>query len=186
MTIAKLKELLSYAEKMENGIDPTTGLSFEEDTILNSKKIKEYNANVAVFLREVLSTTMGRHDRRQFIKGHEKIPYFLNKDEKETFEYSPEPLSISALAYQMNEYCPPYMKKVHASDVTKWLEEEGYLETQQMEDGRNYKTATKKGNKLGIENVRKKNDYGNEYSVNLYNCKAQKFIVENIEDILIE
>lgn len=39
----KLYELRYYANSLENGIDPTTGLFFAEDTIMNAPKIKDYN-----------------------------------------------------------------------------------------------------------------------------------------------
>jgi hypothetical protein len=76
------------------------------------------------------------------------------------------------------------MKKVHATEITGWLQKQGYLETRELYAGKNYKIATEKGAKLGIRNEKRTNKYGNDYSVNLYNINAQKFIVENIEKIL--
>lgn len=37
----ELFELRYYANCMENGIDPTSGLVFPEDTVMNCKKIKK-------------------------------------------------------------------------------------------------------------------------------------------------
>lgn len=178
MDIDEIKGMLEYAEKMSRGIDPTTNLAFCEDTVLNSPKIKQYNLNVAIILEGLLKS----YDKTQ--SPNSKLLFNMSQDEKESFDYSDGDKSISSLVYQMNGYCEPYMKKLHATDITKWLQKKGYLETKETECGMIYKAATKKGNELGIFNYRKKNKYGNEYSVNLYNVQAQKFVVNNIEMIL--
>ena len=178
MEMSELIELLDYAEKMANGIDPTTNIAFCEDTVLNSLEIKQYNLKVARILLDLIKS-----DRKtQAPNG--KIVFNMSQSEKESFVYSDGSISISALVYQLNGYCKPYMKKLHATDVTKWLQEKGYLETKKTESGMIYKAATLKGNELGIFNYKKKNKYGNEYSVNLYNNVAQRFIVNNIERIV--
>ena len=175
MEMSELIELLDYAEKMANGIDPTTNIAFCEDTVLNNFMIKQYNLKVARILLDLI-----RSDRKTQAPGG-KIVFNMSQNEKESFVYSDYSISISALVYQMNGYCKPYMKKLHATDITKWMQENGYLETKETESGMLYKVATQKGNELGIFNYKKRNKYGNEYSVNLYDVFAQKFIVNNIE-----
>lgn len=178
MEIEELLELLDYAEKMSKGIDPTTNIAFNEDTVLNSHEIKRYNLKMAEILMDLIKSN------KKVLAPNGKIPFNMSQSEKESFAYSDISISISALVYQLNGYCKPYMRKLRATDITKWMQENGYLETKVTESGMLYKAATSKGNELGIVNCRKKNKYGNKYSVNLYNSSAQKFVVNNIERIV--
>jgi hypothetical protein len=186
MTIGELRDLLQYAEKMKEGIDPTTGIHFPEDTILNSVAIKRYNKKVSEILNDVIRTGIDDKYEYQIAENKKKIVYTLSSEKKSSFLYDTENISISALVYRMNGLCEPYMKKVHAIEITRWLQKQGYLETRELYAGKNYKIATEKGAELGIRNEKRTNKYGNDYSVNLYNINAQKFIVENIEKILRE
>ena len=187
MNVDELIELLYFAEKMKDGLDPTTGIDFDGDTILKSTSVKRYNRKIAEILRDIIrSIDASRiYDYNNTGKGKiRKIGYTLSKEEKQSFTYESEHVSISKLVYYMNSCCEPYMKKIHATDITAYLEYHGYLETKTMMDGRNYKVATEKGKEIGIINEKRKNKYGNDYSVNMYNKNAQKFIVDNIEKIL--
>ena len=50
------------------------------------------------------------------------------------------------------------------------------------EDGKSSKKPTSLGNNLGITQVVKEGKNG-PYSLNVYNREAQKFIIDNIEEI---
>lgn len=86
--------------------------------------------------------------------------------------------------YSLNGISESYMKKLRATDITNWLLSQGYLEQREMENGNKYKVATSRGNELGIVNEQHQNSYGNIYSVNLYDENAQKFVVDNLDNIL--
>ena len=47
-----------------------------------------------------------------------------------------------------------------------------------------FKTLTEKSYELDLVSIEKINKYGNKYSVNLYPPKAQKFIVDNLDEII--
>ena len=189
MTITELEELLDYAEKMQNGIDPTTDIYFKEDTVLQSTKIKSYNAKVATLIKEVIhvcggtNTTFGSSGENRSTGGKRKIPFSLSEDKIRHYEYSTEQISISALTYQLNSLCAPYMKKIRPTEITTWLQKKGYLETIYTKEGLIYKVATQEGKRLGISNENRINKYGNAYSVNLYNIEAQRFVIEHINEI---
>ena len=185
MTITELEELLDYAEKMRNGIDPTTDLYFKEDTVLQSSKIKSYNAKVAMLIKEVIHLYGDANRTSRNSGGKRKIPFFLNENKIRHYEYSSEQISISALTYQLNSLCAHYMKKIRPTEITNWLQKKGYLETIYTEEGMTYKVATQEGKRLGIGNESRINKYGNAYSVNLYNTEAQRFVIEHINEIVL-
>ena len=169
------------AQALEAGKEPTTNLKFSQDTILNSKAIKQYNHKVAELLGKIIYAAE-RSEKNVDLKM-KKLGFCLSEEGKATFEYSKIPVSISELVYSLNGKAEAYMKKLRAVDITSWLLKQGYLEQREMENGNKYKVATELGNRLGIINETKVNSYGNRYSVNLYNEAAQKFIVDNLDKI---
>lgn len=184
MKVEELKQLYEIARKLGDGKDPLTNLNFSEDTILNSKIIKKYNRQVAEILREVIITA--EKSKGEIELKNQKMEFYLNDEEKASFEFSKTPISISALVYSLNGMKGSYVKKLRAVDITNWLLEKGYLEQREMINGNKYKVTTKKGNEIGIINEKRENSYGNVYSVNLYNEMAQRFVVNNLDNILVK
>lgn len=176
----KLYELRYYANSLENGIDPTTGLAFSEDTIMNAPKIKEYNRQ----MRELLDSFIFKMENYRVKTNIRKIPFYISQEEKKNFTYLDKSVSISQFCYEINETLIPGMSKLHAKDLTKGLEAMGYLETKPLGEEKSYKCPTEKGLRLGITSEKKVNAYGNEYCVNLYNKDAQRFVMEHLEEIL--
>lgn len=95
----KLYELRYYANSLENGIDPTTGLFFAEDTIMNAPKIKDYNRRI----RELLDSFIWKVENRGIRTDIRKIPFYISEEEKSNFTYSDKPMSISQFCYGINE-----------------------------------------------------------------------------------
>lgn len=54
MNIEEIRRLYQMAQALEAGKEPTTNLKFSQDTILNSKAIKQYNHKVAELLGEII------------------------------------------------------------------------------------------------------------------------------------
>lgn len=178
----ELFELRYYASCLENGIDPTSGLSFQEDTIMNCIKIKNYNGKIRELLDSLIVAV--ENDSNKII--HRKIPFFISIREKEKFKYSDRPVSISEFCHGINDTLLPGMTRLNAKEVTRGLEKLGYLETKTLGEHKHYKCATEKGKSIGIIAEKKLNAYGNEYFVNLYNKDAQTFVLQNLEKILQE
>ena len=182
MEIQKLYKLRSYAEQLERGIDPTSGIEFSEDTIMNIPKIKKYNGEIRQFLDAIINLF---ENNGEFLQQR-KIPFFMFKEQKELFEFFDSPVSISKFCHKLNEFASRGMKKIRGKDITIGLEKMGYLETKKIEENRLFKVPTKKGNTLGITQDIRKNKLGDEYFVNLYSSSAQQFILLNLEKILKE
>lgn len=175
----KLNELLNIANCLRNGVDPTSKSLFPDDTIMNLPQIRDYNNTVY----EILSSLILSYDSKKNRKL-KKIPFFMTDSEKEGFMYSVEPLSISKLCFKMNENIPKGMSKISAIQLAEGLARLGYLQIKKNIDGKNNKIPTNKGKLLGIHGVKRFNAYGNEYSVNLYDIRAQHFIVNNYTTII--
>ena len=75
------------------------------------------------------------------------------------------------------------MKKLKASDVTSWLEQQGYLSEIEYRDGSYCRELTEKSQEIGLILIEKQNQYGNKYNVILYGRNAQEFIINHLSDI---
>lgn len=89
-----------------------------------------------------------------------------------------EPVTISAIADQINVVIMQQGEKITAIKLNNWLVEKGYLEVIE-EDENKRKSPTPKGEELGIISVEKKNFKEQTYYMNLFNKNAQRFIIDN-------
>ena len=114
-----------------------------------------------------------------------KFPFFLSNDEKALVVISKKSLTIKDVTNNIN-VCrdTSKVKRLRATQITRWLDHHGYLETINLDDNFTYRKATVIGEHIGIESHFQKNSMGNEYAVNLYNVNAQKFILENLDKII--
>ena len=178
--IDKLYIMRDYANQLSQGIDPTSGISFPDDSIMNIKKIKNHNKEVCKLIDSIINNT-SRHTTTE----SRKIRFLMLAEAKESFRYFEEyPVTISMLCYRINEYVMNGMSKVRPMELTRGLTKLGYLEEISPDGEKSFKVPTRRGLMIGISKERRKNQYGNEYSVNLYDVQAQKFVITNIEEIL--
>ena len=164
-------------EKLAKGIDPTSDIAFEEDTILNNPLIKKLFDDVAKSLLELERIQRSNEDKR-----------IVDKDILQLHEFciSDQPITVSCLAHLINKGAASESgAKLAATEITGWLETKGYLETVTNEKGNLWKVPTEDGKNLGITEVVKINARGVTYSANLYNAKAQQFVIDNLGDIVV-
>lgn len=121
-------------------------------------------------------------DPGEFIKEYsmDEIYDFI----KETIEIEPEPISISMLTDKINalllQKCD---KKCSLPKITDYLVSKEYLQPEFVE-GKNAKTATTKGESIGIVTILKTKLNGESYKQNFYDTNAQRFLVNQIKDIM--
>ncbi len=176
----KLYKMRDYANQLSQGIDPTSGISFPDDSIMNISKIKLHNKEVCKLIDSIIIAA----SRRTSAEAR-KIPFFMLAEAKESFQYFEEhPVSISMLCNRINECAMNGMSKVRPMVITRGLTNLGYLEEIFRDEEERFKVPTESGSMIGISKERRKNQYGNEYTVNLYDLQAQKFVITNIEEIL--
>lgn len=174
-------------ESLARGEDPTSGIIFTDDTILNHRLIKECFLETAEVLKFLYHNLDAINAIKSGKKTSKKMTFVITNEERETIPISSDPISISKFAYLINEKVQHKdMKKLHATQITRWLCRNGYLAIVEPEDGEPYKIATVDGGSVGISTVMKKNSQGIEYATNLYNEAAQKFILDNIVSICFD
>ena len=178
MVLDDLDEMQYFADMLAKGIDPTSKLNFSnQDTIMVLPKVISYNKKVYELIDLVKN---GKKNR-----GKISIPFMLTDNNKKKIQLSEEMISISDFCKMINEkvvVCKS-MNKLKATQIVSGLVKLGFL-INDMYDNKEIKVPTKKGLEIGIQKVSKINSCGDEYFVNLYNKDAQKYIIDNIDDIL--
>jgi hypothetical protein len=177
----RLKEDLN---KMMEYKDPQTEIEFREDSILAS----DYNQALFLQMYEILDilTKIGVEGLR--IDKRKKFSFHLGEEKKELIIISDELLTISEFVKEINKVVDNrYMKKISSSQILRWLLEEEYLQ-QSISDDEEwiFKIPTPKGERLGISYFVKQAQDGRPYYRVVYNSNAQKFIVEHIDEILLD
>ena len=106
-----------------------------------------------------------------------------SKDKINKYQYSDEDLSISKIVKRINELVnKENMTKLKVSEVCNWLINIGLM----MEGtlyGKKVKRPTEKGIIIGMYIEHRIGTYG-DYDIILYKKGAQKFIIDNIENLL--
>lgn len=112
----------------------------------------------------------------------EKKRFYIYQEDLIRYEiHKGSVVPISQLVEDLNiKYCTEDMKKLRTTVVTDFLQAQGFLFIDEV--GR--KRPTRKGNILGINVGYMSDDTGKKYQVNLYNERAQKYILDNLYDIL--
>ncbi len=117
------------------------------------------------------------------MKNNEKVPFSLTEEQAAAFEPSNEPVSLSMTCSMINSLIDTYsMQKLMRSDVSEWLNTQGFLEVIET-DGKQRLVVTEKGRMIGITYETRMSDSG-PYKANFYNKEAQLFILKNIDEII--
>lgn len=114
-----------------------------------------------------------------------KAPFSLSTEQKNRITYSETPLSISAFISRLNSMRPDLskMEKLPYTEVVTWLVKNGYLEiVSSLKTGGRTKAPTET---IGISWERRhSNSRDEDYMVALYSVVAQRFIVNNLDEIV--
>ena len=167
-TVEKLK-------KLSQGIDPTTNIVFDKDTILNQKQVRSSLIDAYEYL------SIFYHSTNINVKTTKLIPFYIDEDELLLLSPQPGETTVSKFTYYVNSIISrPEMKPLKATQVTNWLLEQGILEFVVNDQGKSNKVANEKGRKLGIRTEERINSTGVCYSINLYSTKAQSYLIQNL------
>ena len=163
-----------YIKQMARGINPLTGEQVSENDLINDVKISRCLYYVSEILNRYIENGGTKRKRKKF---------YARSEEYINFNYSNTPIYLSAIVERINEIVDTNkMRKLSPPSLSKWLISKGYLTTYYKEDGRTSKKPTPMGEELGITQKEVTGKNGS-YMVNVYDINAQKYIVNNIEDI---
>lgn len=174
----KLRRAKEYLEKLAEGLDPITGEELPQDTALNNIRLSRCFFYVSGVLGQVIANGgwIGKPGAQE--------PFYITDEELARVNVSDTPVSVSALVKAVNDaVADPGRKKLAVITVTSWLAKEGYLKTQETEPGKHKKVLTDKSASIGMSSELREGTRGT-YEIMLYDKKAQRFLIDNIPNIL--
>lgn len=170
----------TYIEKLSYGLNPLTDLPVAENDIINNVHISRCLMYVVGVLGQVIDNGgVERHSKAR------KKPFSINFEQRERFEFSRTPITISEIARRMNTAAGGGVDctQLRYSSITFWLIKIGMLAVQKHADGKETKIPTEQGGALGIS-VQMREGVNGAYNVVVYDEAAQHFIVDNIDAIV--
>ena len=117
-------------------------------------------------------------------KVERTIPFSITPAQLAGFEASPYPISGSAISRKLAALVNnPTMKSFSVPKLNQWLIQKGLLRETTDPLGKTRKIPTEQGKSMGISAEIKMGRDG-EYIAVLFDARAQRFIVNNIYEIL--
>lgn len=178
----QLMRLQTMMYELSNGVDPTSGLVFGDDTILNNATLKKAFESTSEILGALIQSDRTLTCAKS--AGSYKSQFHLFPEDTKKIQISESPVTVSKLTFMINSVRDnSCVKKLKATQITFWLTNRGFLQIVDPAEGHPYKVPTEKGLALGIHSEIKINAAGIEYAVNYYSAEAQRYIVSNINQI---
>lgn len=177
--LEKMKKAKLYIDEMANGVNPINGIPALPTDTINNIEVSRCLFYVSNILNQIIV-----NDGKYKVEKAKKIKFFISDDKIKDFVFSDIPTTISEITNRLNDLTDLNIcKKLKATDITSWLVEIGVLKIQNTTSGKAYKIPTEQGKKLGLATEMRLGNTG-EYTVVIYNRKAQQFIIDNIEAII--
>lgn len=173
-----MKRAKSYIDMLANGIDPLTGETIHDDSVINNVRISRCLFYVSDVLKRAIDN--GGEFGKKYI--HALRPFSITPEQAEQITVSEDPVPVSVFAKQINEVIDEDVKPLSAVTITNWLCENGYL-AEEISDGKKRRVSTTKGVSIGIETVDSVSRDGIPYKKNIYTEQAQRFIIKNLDNI---
>lgn len=179
--IEKMQRAKDYMDMLANGIDPISGMSFEEDAVLNHVRLSRCFFYVSDVLRQVIEN--GGVGRRTAARQSALPPFSLSMELRERVEITEDPVVISKFTDRLNQLVDlTAMKKLSYLPFTVWLLDKGFL-FEEIINGKKRKKPSQTGLQIGIKSEMREGQYG-EYMTILYTQHAQRFLLEHLDEIL--
>ena len=168
-----------YLDKLANGINPLDDTTLSDGDIVNNVRISRCLFYVSNVLRQVIEnggTAPKKHTP--------KIDFEISFEDIQKFPFSDFPITVSVIAKRINEIVDnENMKRLTYKNITDWLISTDMLRVETKPDGKTTKVPTAAGNQIGITTTIRNNARG-EYTAVVYDAKAQRFIIDNIESVI--
>ena len=178
MDLRVLEHAKSYIDALARGVNPLTGEEVPENEVIQQVRISRCLFYVSDVLDEVLQNGGVRSVHREYVTLQPFSPQTIDFSDFPFFNYA---VGIKAFSDAINAYCPEGMKKLNPTVVTNWLAEQGYLQSEIVNNKRRKRLAPL-GAEIGIVEVERNGEYG-KYMQLLYSESAQRFLLEHLPEI---
>lgn len=175
--LEKIAYAKSFIDKLANGINPLDDTPIPEGDLANNVRLSRCFFYVSNILGQV-------YENGGIGKVEKTIPFSITPGQLANFETSPYSISGSEIAKKLAALVKnPLMKSFSVPKLNQWLMQKGFLYEITDPQGKPRKIPTEQGRAMGISAETQMGRDG-EYIAVLFDTKAQRFIVNNIYEIL--
>ena len=169
-------------DKLAYGVNPINDNKAITEDIFNNVNLLRCFFYVSDILRQVIENE-GQVTKSK-IKQSNLMPFEISLEQKNKITVFDEPVMISRFTNSINELVDlTVMKKLKTTAFTTWLLEKGFL-TEEVVNNNRKKVPTEMGKQIGIFPQERIAQYGG-YTAILYNKDAQKFLIDNLDEIIL-
>ena len=183
--LEKIEYAKSFIDKLANGINPLDDMPIPDDDIVNNVRLSRCFFYVSTILQKEID-----RERRKIPKEKkpEKLPFSITPEQLQNFEYSPYPISVSAMAKKINwlvreDIEEKRMEKFSYRKINYWLRDIGMIEWREWGNGKSKRFPTAEGESIGLV-LQIWENYGRKSPVIYLSEEAQHFIIDNIEAVM--
>lgn len=179
--LEKMQRAKMYVTKLSEGIHPITGEILDNDTVLNDVRFARCFFYISNILGKVIDNggEIGKKTRNC------DLQFSFSDDILNKIETTPKSITVSEFTKNINKTLEDhYIRKISYKMITQYLVENDYLEEIILPDGKTTKGLTEKSNDIGITSEHRETQF-KTYDVILYDETAQRFIIKNLETIII-
>ncbi len=174
----KMQRAKVYMLKLADGINPIDDSELDVNA-LNSERL----AKCFTYVADVLDTAISENKTSVRTKRGKKAEFYISNEQLASIELLPGDVVISELVSSINRAADnDNMKKLQPKLINDWLTENGYLRNSEY-GGKKRRELTKKSAEIGISSKKGIGSFG-EYKIILYSETAQKFITDNLLNII--
>lgn len=178
-------EVNNSGERVPTKIGKDIGISSQPVQIAYNKmqNINYYSKDAQMFIYENIESIINFHynSRPESDSKKSKSRFFITDEQRKQIQIISHQ-KISQIADELNRVTQENnMKKLQAVWITDWLFDIGMLQ----KNAEGNRIATESGKAKGITSQLKKSSDGREYYLNYYSEKAQEFIYDNINNIIV-
>lgn len=176
--LEKIERARMYMYKLANGINPLDDSVIPESDIVNNVRLSRCFFYVSSILDQVIEKENAAANNKTL-----KTPFAISEEKLKLFEYSDEPIPVSAIAKRLNVLIDTdAMAQLKYRSILSWLLDINMLEIVAGPSGNDVKRPTVQGQEHGISIERRTTPSGT-YDLVIYNRNAQQFILNNMKTI---
>lgn len=169
----------NYIKSLANGFNPLDNSKLPDGDIVNNVQISRCLFYVSAVLQEVIN-----NDGKVYKKSKpKKLPFNITPQQISKVKLTEAPISLSEFVRNINSVIDTEKYKgLTYKALSGWLVTKELLAIQTI-NGKDKKVITENSIYIGIS-VIQRNYYEKSYTVTVYDKNAQRYILDNMPDIL--
>ena len=186
--LEKIAYAKKFIDKLANGINPLDDTQIPDGDIVNNVRISRCFFYISDILQKEINREWREVPRSSKQKKPERLPFLITHEQLEKFEYSPMPISVSAMAKKINwlvreDIEEKRMEKFSYRKINYWLRDIGMIEWREWDEGKSKRFPTPEGEAVGLV-LQIWENYGRRTPVIYLSEEAQHFIIDNMDAVM--